>query len=65
MWKKARDAVLARATVHIAASGTATVDDTAHPTGFSGTWVGDGAFGAGTTTLGGSANGSASSDPPR
>jgi hypothetical protein len=65
MWKKARDAVLTRATVHIAATGTAVVDDTAHPTGFSGTWVGDGSFGSGTTTLGGSANGAASSDPPR
>jgi len=65
MWKKARDAVLTRSPVHIAASGTATVDDTAHATGFTGTWVGDGAFGSGTTTLGGSANGAASSDPPR
>jgi hypothetical protein len=66
MWNKARNAVLGRATVHVAASGTATVvDDTAHPTGFSGSWVGDGDFGSGTTTLRGSANGADSSGEPR
>jgi hypothetical protein len=65
MWKKARDAVVTRAAVHIAASGTASIDDTAHPTGFTGSWVGDGSFGSGTTSLGGSANGASASQTPQ
>jgi hypothetical protein len=65
MWQKAEAAVAARAAVHIAASGSATVDDTAHPLDFSGTWVGDASLGTGATHLTGGAKGETPSTTAR
>lgn len=65
MWTKARNAVVTRGAVHIAVSGTASIDDTAHPTGVSGSWVGDGSFGSGSTGLTGSAGGATAAPAPQ
>ena len=65
MWKLARGAATGRAAVHVTASGGATIDDTAHPVGFTGSWVGDASLGAGATGLTGSAKGAAAAAEPR
>ncbi|HEX3593822.1 MAG TPA: hypothetical protein VHU80_01935 [Polyangiaceae bacterium] len=65
MWKKAQAAAIGHAAVHIAASGSASIDDSAHPVGFMGTWVGDASLGGAATHLTGSANGGPAAAKPR
>ncbi len=65
MWAKARDAVVTRGAVHIAVSGAASIDDTAHPNGVSGSWVGDASFGSGSTGLTGSVGGATAAPAPQ
>ncbi|HEX4339628.1 MAG TPA: hypothetical protein VH062_27160 [Polyangiaceae bacterium] len=57
MWKKALATAATRVALHVAASGSASIDDSAHPVGFSGSWVGDVSLGGVATQVTGSANG--------
>lgn len=65
MWGRARNAAVGKAAVHFAASGNATVDDTAHPVGFTGSWLGDVSLGADAIRVGGTAKGESPDAEPR
>jgi hypothetical protein len=65
MWARARNAAVGKAAVHFAASGSATIDDTAHPVGFTGSWLGDVSLGADAIRVSGTANGESPDAEPR
>jgi hypothetical protein len=65
MWARARNASTGRAALHIAATGSAKVDDDAHPVGFAGSWVGDVSLGASAIRVGGAARGVSPGAEPR
>jgi hypothetical protein len=65
MWARARNASLGRVPLHIAASGSATIDESAHPVGFVGSWVGDVSLGADAIRVSGAATGMSPGAEPR
>lgn len=65
MWTRAKNAVTGKAALHIAASGHAAIDESAHPVGFVGTWVGDVSLGAAAIRVSGPAKSATPGAEPR